>query len=127
MNPNDQKHHAILQHIAHRVMLDRGLLPDFSPEALAQLDRIQAAKVADSGPIRDLRELLWASIDNDDSRDLDQLSVAEAMAEDKVKILIAVADVDSLVGKGSVLDDHARRNTTTVYTVAQIFPMFPEK
>ena len=77
--------------------------------------------------VRDLRDLLWASIDNDDSRDLDQLTVAEAMPGDKVKILVAVADVDSVVKKGSAIDDHARHNTTSVYTAATIFPMLPEK
>ena len=77
--------------------------------------------------VRDLRDLLWASIDNDDSRDLDQLTVAEAMPGDKVKILVAVADVDSIVKNGSAIDDHARHNTTSVYTAATIFPMLPEK
>jgi exoribonuclease-2 len=67
------------------------------------------------------------SIDNDDSRDLDQLTVAEAMPGDKVKILVAVADVDSLVMNGSAIDEHARHNTTSVYTAGMIFPMLPEK
>ena len=77
--------------------------------------------------VRDLTNLLWASIDNDDSRDLDQLTVAEALPGDKVKILVAVADVDSLVKNGSAIDEHARHNTTSVYTAAKIFPMLPEK
>jgi exoribonuclease-2 len=71
--------------------------------------------------------LLWASIDNDDSLDLDQLSVAEPLAGGAVRILVAIADVDALVGIGSPVDDHARTNTTSVYTAAQIFPMLPEK
>ena len=74
-----------------------------------------------------MRNLLWASIDNDDSRDLDQLTVAEAMSSDKVKILVAIADVDSFIKKGSAIDEHARHNTTSVYTAAEIFPMLPEK
>jgi exoribonuclease-2 len=74
-----------------------------------------------------MRSLLWASIDNDDSRDLDQLTVAEAISTDKVKILVAIADVDSFVKKGSAIDEHARHNTTSVYTAAEIFPMLPEK
>jgi exoribonuclease-2 len=78
-------------------------------------------------PARDLRDLLWASIDNDDSRDLDQLTLAEAMPGDKVKILVALADVDSLVETGSAIDEHARHNTTSVYTAAEVFPMLPEK
>ena len=108
-------------------MLQRGLLPDFSAEALAELSRIQAPAAMITGPVRDLRDLLWASIDNDDSRDLDQLTVAEAMPGDKVKILVAVTDVDALVKKGSAIDEHARHNTTSVYTAAMIFPMLPEK
>ncbi len=108
-------------------MLDRGLLPDFSPEALAETERIRAPGVANGEAIRDLTHLLWASIDNDDSRDLDQLTVAEVMPGDEIKILVAVADVDSIVKKGSAIDDHARHNTTSVYTAAMIFPMLPEK
>jgi exoribonuclease-2 len=133
MNANDQNHRAILKSIAHRVMLERGLLPDFSSEALAELGRLQVPAEADGGPaegplgIRDMRNLLWASIDNDDSRDLDQLTVSEAMPGDKVKILVAVADVDALVKNGSAINEHARHNTTSVYTAATIFPMLPEK
>ena len=114
-------------------MLERGLLPDFSTAALAELDRIQAPAMKKGAPdgtahqIRDMRDLLWASIDNDDSRDLDQLTVAEAMPADKVKILVAIADVDAVVKNGSAIDQHARHNTTSVYTAAEIFPMLPEK
>ena len=127
MNANNGQHRSILQDIAHRVMLERGLLPDFSPEALAELDRIQAPAQETGASIRDLRNLLWASIDNDDSRDLDQLTVAAPATNDSTKILVAVADVDALVKTGSALDEHARHNTTSVYTSAEIFPMFPEK
>ncbi|MGE5894479.1 MAG: RNB domain-containing ribonuclease [bacterium] len=108
-------------------MLQRGLLPDFSSEVLAELGRIQAPAAINSAQVRDLRGLLWASIDNDDSRDLDQLTVAEAMPGDKVKILVAVADVDALVNNGSAIDEHAHHNTTSVYTAGRIFPMLPEK
>lgn len=133
MITNNQPHRVILQTIAHRVMLERGLLPDFSPEALAELDRLQApamkAGAPDSSghPIRDLCDLLWCSIDNDDSRDLDQLTVAQALPANQVKVLVAIADVDTLVHNGSALDGHANQNTTSVYTAAQIFPMLPEK
>jgi hypothetical protein len=74
-----------------------------------------------------MRNLPWASIDNDDSRDLDQLTVAETIPGGAVKILVAIADVDALVKQGSAIDDHARQNTTSVYTAAGIFPMLPEK
>jgi VacB/RNase II family 3'-5' exoribonuclease len=127
MKATDSQHRAILQAIARRAMLERGLLPDFSVEALDELARIQAPTTMEEKEIRDLRGLLWASIDNDDSRDLDQLTVAEAMPGDKVKILVAVADVDSIVKNGSAIDEHAHHNTTSVYTAAMIFPMLPER
>lgn len=125
---HDQHHRATLQNLAHRAMLKRGLLPDFSAAALAELEQIQAPAVALGGElVHDLTHRLWASIDNDDSRDLDQLTVAEALPGNKVKLLVAIADVDALVAKGSALDAHARHNTTSVYTAAEIFPMLPEK
>jgi VacB/RNase II family 3'-5' exoribonuclease len=116
-----------LQKIAHEAMLQRGLLPDFSPAVIDETNRITHATVASGGAIRDLRGLLWASIDNDDSRDLDQLSVAQPVAGDAVKILVAIADVDALVKKDSAIDRHAWTNTTSVYTAAEVFPMLPEK
>ena len=128
MNMNAQQHRALLQDIAQRAMRERGLLPDFSAEALTELGKIQAPAVAKNDEsVRDLTSLLWASIDNDDSHDLDQLTVAEALPGDKIKILVAIADVDSLVKNGSAIDEHARHNTTSVYTAAMIFPMLPEK
>src|SRR5258708_13042389 len=81
-----------LQGIAHAVMLQRGLLPDFSPAVIAEANRITRPAIASDAAIRDLRALLWASIDNDDSRDLDQLSVAEPMAGGPVKILVPIPD-----------------------------------
>ncbi len=129
----DQQHRAILQSIAHRAMVERGLLPDFSAAVLAELDRMQAPvgvngeQVANPSRIGDLTDLPWSSIDNDDSRDLDQLTVTEILPADKVKIRVAVADVDVLVKDGSAIDEHARHNTTSVYTAAKIFPMLPEK
>src|ERR1700680_2916866 len=116
-----------LQSIAHEAMLQRGLLPDFSPAVIAETNQITKAAAASGAAIRDLRGLLWASIDNDDSRDLDQLSVAEPVAGGVVKILVAIADVDALVKKDSAIDGHASTNTTSVYTIAEIFPMLPEK
>jgi VacB/RNase II family 3'-5' exoribonuclease len=127
MNTVDKQHRAILQRIARRVMLERGLLPDFSIEALTELDRIQVPAAMDGEQVRDLTHLLWVSIDNDDSRDLDQLTVAEAMPEDKMKILVAIADVAAIIVDGSAIDKHARHNTTSVYAAAVIFPMLPEK
>ena len=117
----------VLRDVARRAMLERGLLPDFSPEALAETSAIAEAVTEEGADVRDLRDLLWASIDNDDSRDLDQLSGAEPLAGGAVKLLIAIADVDATVRKGSAIDAHARTNTTSVYTAAQIFPMLPER
>ncbi len=116
-----------LREIARRAMTARGLLPDFSPDALAETAALGAAAREASASIRDLRNLLWASIDNDDSRDLDQLSVAEPLAGGAVKVLVAIADVDASVRSGSAIDGHARTNTTSVYTAAEIFPMLPER
>ncbi len=127
MNTSDRSHRAILQDIAHRVMLERGLLPDFSPQTLTELDRIKSPAAGDGAGLRDLRSLLWCSIDNDDSLDLDQLTVAEKMPDGKLKVLVAIADVDALVFNGSAIDGHACHNTTSIYTAAEIFPMLPEK
>ena len=127
MNGTDGRHRATLQRIAHRVMIERGLEPDFAPEAVAELAAITGPAPAIGPSTRDLRDLLWCSIDNDDSMDLDQLSVAREGPDGAVQVLVAVADVDALVGKGSAVDDHARTNTTSVYTAAEIFPMLPEK
>jgi VacB/RNase II family 3'-5' exoribonuclease len=127
VNPNSVQHRAILQMIARRVMLERGLLPDFSPEALRELNRMGGPGDKAVGPAHDMRDLPWASIDNDDSLDLDQTTVAEEMQGGMVRILVAIADVDTLVKKRSALDEHARHNTTSVYTGAKTFPMLPEK
>jgi len=108
-------------------MLERSLLPDFSAEVVAETNAITSPATASDPSLKDLRSLLWASIDNDDSLDLDQLSVAEQLPGGAVKILVAIADVDAIAKKGSAIDGHARTNTTSVYTAAEIFPMLPEK
>lgn len=118
---------ADLKRIARKAMVDRGLEPEFSRDVLAELDRIRAAAPQAGVGIRDMRDRLWVSIDNDDSRDLDQLTVAEPAGGGATRIFVAVADVDALVEKGSAIDAHARANTTSVYTAAEIFPMLPEK
>lgn len=117
----------ILEQIARRVMLERGLWPDFDAAVLAQV----AAMDAPAGPggrgVRDLRALPWCSIDNGDSRDLDQLSVAEHLEDGLVRIRVAIADVDSLVHRDSPVDQHAAHNTTSIYPPGRIFPMLPER
>ena len=116
-----------LKEIARRAMVERGLEPDFAPPVRAEIERISGAAAPAGEGIRDLRNLLWCSIDNDDSRDLDQLSVSEKLPGGAVRVLVAVADVDAVVKKDSAIDQHARHNTTSVYTAAEIFPMLPER
>lgn len=115
-----------LAQIANQVMQDHGLQPNFTPEELQQLTQI-TAPAPWSSDYNDLRSLLWCSIDNDDSRDLDQLTYAERVSDTKIILWVAIADVDALVSKDSPIDVHAQVNTTSVYTPAKIFPMLPEK
>jgi VacB/RNase II family 3'-5' exoribonuclease len=116
-----------LEQIARRAMKDCDFLTDFSQAALDELRDLREVNWDGATAKKDMRNLLWASIDNDDSLDLDQLTVAEDLPGNKVKILVAVADVDALAKKGSAIDEHARQNTTSVYTAGKIFPMLPEK
>jgi VacB/RNase II family 3'-5' exoribonuclease len=123
---------ARLRDLAFAAMRQRGLDPSFPPAALAQADALKASPQTTEESVRDLRDLLWCSIDNDDSRDLDQLSVAmpvdaRGRSADRVRVLVAIADVDAGVAKGSPIDQHAALNTVSVYTAAVIFPMLPEK
>jgi VacB/RNase II family 3'-5' exoribonuclease len=118
---------GVLRKIARRVMRERGLSPDFSSAARLQAEAISGPAFGRGEFIADLRDRLWVSIDNDDSRDLDQLSVAEFRDDGAVNILLAIADVDALVPRDSPIDKDAAINTTSVYTVAQVFPMLPEK
>ena len=123
-------HQRELRNVARRAMVERSLLPEFSDAAIAEVTALAGAAgpgAGSSGTARDMRDRLWVSIDNDDSRDLDQLSVAETLPGGAVRLFVAIADVDALVKKGSALDAHAQANTTSVYTAAQVFPMLPEK
>ena len=125
--PPDSRQKGALAQIARRAMQAHGFLPDFSAAAVKELETVQPVDRGAKSPGIDLRHLLWASIDNDDSLDLDQLTVAEVLPDKKVKLLVAIADVASLVKKDSAIDGHARHNTTSVYTAGGIFPMLPEK
>jgi VacB/RNase II family 3'-5' exoribonuclease len=112
-----------LRDVARRAMVEEGFEPDFSAEARAELAHPPAP--ADDGPApKDLRDLLWSSIDNDDTRDLDQVEFAESI-EGGTRLLIGVADVDRRVPKDSAIDKHAQTQATTVYTGVVIFPMIP--
>src|SRR4029079_15731366 len=127
MSGDGQSARGTLQDIARRAMIEQGLAPDFPPEALAELGAIPAPAAGGIPASRDLRALAWASIDNDDSRDLDQLSVAEALADGACRMRVAIADVGALVPRGTAIDSHAEQNTASVYTGARIFPILPEK
>ncbi|MDB5928827.1 MAG: Exoribonuclease [Polaromonas sp.] len=115
-----------LRQIALDAMQARGLLPAFSPQALQEAEAARQTPPEQGSHIRDLRQLTWFSIDNDDTLDLDQLSVAEPLAGGATRLLVAVADVDALVKPGGAVDRHAAANTTSVYTAAGVFPMLPE-
>jgi VacB/RNase II family 3'-5' exoribonuclease len=116
-----------LRAIARRAMEERGFLPSFSAAAEAEAEALSGPARDPDPKIRDLRGQLWCSIDNDDSRDLDQLTVSEEGTGGAVRIRVAVADVDATVRKGSAIDGHARTNTTSVYTPVGVFPMLPER
>lgn len=122
--PTPASDRATLTRIAHRAMIERGLEPDFPPMALKELAAIRAP-AASIGCLPDLRDRLWASIDNDDSLDLDQVTVGESLENGRVKILVAIADADALVRQGCAIDLHAAHNTTSVYTPSVVFPMLP--
>jgi len=112
---------------AHDEMLHEGFSPDFPPETAGQVAAIRRHPIdGPSDGIRDLRNLLWSSIDNDTSRDLDQIEVAERGAGG-IRILVGIADVDSAVGINTPIDQHAASQTTSVYTAVRTFPMLPEE
>lgn len=121
------EHRAILEEIARLAMLERGLWPEFSAQVMAEVERIQSPAKVEGKDIRDQRHLLWSSIDNDDSLDLDQLTAAEEMPGDRIKLYVGIADVDALVKEDSAMDRHAQHNTSTIYTPGRIFSMLPEK
>jgi VacB/RNase II family 3'-5' exoribonuclease len=118
-----------LQAAARQIMLEHGFEPDFPPEVAQQLADLKAhpPQAAPGKNIRDLRQLLWSSIDNDTSRDLDQIEVAERLPAGEIKVLVGIADVDALVHQQSPIDEHAAKETTTVYTGVRNFPMLPEE
>jgi exoribonuclease-2 len=109
--------------IAHQAMLDHGFEPDPSDEAIAESDRARLSRE----PVKDLRGLAWSSIDNRESRDLDQIEVSERLGGGDVRVRIGIADVDTLVARGSAIDEHAASNTCSVYTGVAVFPMLPER
>lgn len=114
--------------IARQIMFSKGLSPDFPPDAIDQLNSIKTPATCNQiKNVKDMSDKLWFSIDNDDSRDLDQLTYAERINNHLVRVYVAIADVDVLVQKMTPLDRHALVNTTSVYTPMVVFPMLPEK
>jgi VacB/RNase II family 3'-5' exoribonuclease len=118
--------HFDMHAAARRIVLAAGFEPDVSDAARSQLDVLHAPAPTEPG-VKDLRGLLWSSIDNNESRDLDQIEVAERLPNDQIRIIVAIADVDSLVPKGTPIDEHAGANCTSVYTGIDLFPMLPER
>ena len=117
-----------LRSIARRAMISSGLATDFPPEVLREAESLtKTIAPPANGPVRDMREVLWSSIDNNESRDLDQVEYVERLSDGRLRLLIGIADVDVFVPKGSVIDRHAFANTVSVYTPAVIFPMLPEQ
>ncbi len=121
--------HLDLQAIAKEIMLQHGFEPDFPPQVGPQLADLKnrPPEMPATGDVRDLRHLLWSSIDNDTSRDLDQIEVVEKLSNSNVKVMIGIADVDAFVPRQTPIDQHAARETTTVYTGVRNFPMLPEE
>ncbi|MGB8013349.1 MAG: RNB domain-containing ribonuclease [Terriglobales bacterium] len=127
---NDSRSSSIdLPAMARQIMLAEGFEPNFPPETQQQLAGISAhpPQLTPSDKVRDLRSLLWSSIDNDTSKDLDQIEVAERLPTGGVKVMVGIADVDAFVASGTPIDQHAARETTTVYTGIVNFPMLPEE
>ena len=127
--PNPNPTQVDLQAVAKEVMQQRGFNPDFPPAIKKQLADLRAhpPQIAAGKDVRDLRNLLWSSIDNDTSRDLDQIEVAERLPDDSVKVLVGIADVDAFVPKQTAIDQHAARETITVYAGIRNFPMLPDE
>jgi exoribonuclease-2 len=115
--------------LAKQAMLANGFEPDFPPEVPQQVAELKShpPQISVSNEVRDLRNLLWSSIDNDTSKDLDQIEVAEQLPNGQAKVLVGIADVDAFVTKESPIDAHAAKEATTVYTGARNFHMLPEE
>jgi exoribonuclease-2 len=115
--------------IAHRAMIEAGFVPDLPAAVSKEIQSILAGTPRGSSATAapDLRNLLWSSIDDSKSRDLDQVEYAEALANGDARILVGIADVDARVAKGSAIDEHAEANGTSVYAGVKTFPMLPEE
>ena len=125
---SSQPIHFNLVAAAHAAMIEHGFQPEFPAATAGELAAIEAHPEPPAVPgIQDLRSLLWSSIDNDTSKDLDQIEWAEQLPSGSIRVLIGVADVDARVSRGTVIDGHARSETTSVYTGVRVFPMLPSE
>lgn len=125
---NHGNHHAArfdLVAAAHAAMIEHGFQPDFPTGTDRQLAEINSQPALPGDGFKDLRNLLWSSIDNDTSRDLDQVEWAEQLPDGRIRVLVGVADVDARVQRGTVIDKHAQSETTSVYAGVRVFPMLP--
>jgi VacB/RNase II family 3'-5' exoribonuclease len=119
-------YHFNLVAAAHATMIEHGFQPEFPAGTDAELAAIQAHTALPAAPgAQDLRDLLWSSIDNDTSKDLDQIEWAEQLSDGRIRVLVGVADVDARISKGTIIDGHAASETTSVYTGVKVFPMLP--
>ena len=120
--------HFDLLAAAKRVATENGFVVEYPADAEQELLGVEARfrEHAQAAGVRDMRSILWSSIDNDDSRDLDQIEAAEALSRGRIRVLVAIAEVDALVPKGSALDRHAALNTSSLYTGVIVFPMLPD-
>jgi exoribonuclease-2 len=116
-----------LRDAAHRAMVANGFAPDIPPAVAAEVAKAIDPATLPFANILDLRALPWSSIDNDSSKDLDQLEVAERLPNGDVRVRVAIADVDGTVARGSATDQYAALNTTSVYTGVATFPMLPDQ
>src|SRR5688500_11871554 len=125
---NKRPDHAALFDLADDVVRRAGFIPDVPRDVREEIARIERAdRAADTHGVTDMRDVLWCSIDNDDSRDLDQVQSAERLEGGSIRLLVGIADVDALVAKGSATDKYARQNATSVYTGVRTFPMLPDE
>jgi VacB/RNase II family 3'-5' exoribonuclease len=128
-NQGSGHNHIDFNSLARQSLTAHGFSPDFGPAVEQQLSELRSHPpgLSAAGDVRDMRSLLWSSIDNDTSRDLDQIEYVEQQTSGEIRVMIGVADVDSYVAKGSPIDQHANEQTSTLYTGVAIFPMIPEE
>ncbi len=116
-----------LRERAEQATRDAGFEIRFSSEVQAQLEKIAAAPPETDAAIRDMRDKLWSSIDNEESRDLDQIEWCEKLDDNRIRVCVGIADVASQVLAGTPIDSHAAHNTSSIYTGVEVFPMLPEQ